>query len=187
MKRELTQAAQCAKKIRLHMKQAGIKCTIKSSNYSMGNSVSVTVFNQPPETMKKLNKNLSIYEYGHFDGMTDSYEYSNRRDDIPQTKYLHINNDISDDLRQAAWAYLRKHAAGADQYPAAINDVPRSARIWEQWATDLVWHLVSGTCGLDEMAKEFWAEWAAPKTEAPAPDSNSFARWTAHRAASILD
>ncbi len=38
---------------------------------------------------------------GRFDGMTDSYEYTNRRDDIPQVSYVFLNREISDDIYQS--------------------------------------------------------------------------------------
>ena len=42
------------------------------------------------DVMKKANQIVSKYKYGHFDGMTDSYEYSNNRKDIPQVKYVSV-------------------------------------------------------------------------------------------------
>jgi hypothetical protein len=33
------------------------------------------------------------YQYGHFNGMEDIYEYSNNNDAIPQTKYLFVEPD----------------------------------------------------------------------------------------------
>lgn len=44
------------------------------------------------ETIEKLT---GKYEYGHFDGMTDCYEYSNSRSDIPQCKFVFCNRDYS--------------------------------------------------------------------------------------------
>ena len=95
MKRQLTEAAQVAKLIKAEIKKYGIKCTAKSSNYSMGDSVRVNVTDQPPWVMAKIKEFTSQFEYGHFNGMEDIYEYSNSRDDIPQTKFLFIENECS--------------------------------------------------------------------------------------------
>lgn len=41
------------------------------------------------------------YEMGSFDGMTDSYNYTNRRDDIPQVSYVFENREISPAVKEA--------------------------------------------------------------------------------------
>ena len=43
------------------------------------------------DVMLGAEKIVSKYQYGHFDGMNDIYEYSNSREDIPQAKYIHVN------------------------------------------------------------------------------------------------
>lgn len=90
MKRQLTKAAQVAKLIRTDLKKLGIKAKATSSNYSMGDSVTVKIENASPSLLQELKARYAKYQYGHFDGMTDSYEYSNSRKDIPQTKFLFI-------------------------------------------------------------------------------------------------
>ena len=72
----LSNQAQVAKIIRNHCKQIGIKCRAKSEGYSMGDSVRVTVYDQPPKVFDALNELWAKYQYGHFDGMQDMYEYS---------------------------------------------------------------------------------------------------------------
>lgn len=42
-----------------------------------------------------VEKVVSKYEYGSFNGMTDCYEYSNSRSDIPQVKYVFTKRIIS--------------------------------------------------------------------------------------------
>jgi len=95
MARQLSSAALAAKAIRKELKEKfpGVKFSVRSSNFSMGNSVDIaynTVLHgfdgdgKAPanEVWKVANK----YQYGHFDGMTDSYEYSNCHDDLPASK-----------------------------------------------------------------------------------------------------
>ena len=42
-------------------------------------------------TVAMVEAITSKYKLGHFDGMTDSYEYSNRRDDVPQVAYVFLS------------------------------------------------------------------------------------------------
>lgn len=97
-----TRAAACAHFVRTDLKQAfpGIKFSVTSENFSMGNSVNVSWIDGPTE--KEIEAVIGKYEQGHFDGMTDMYEYSNSRDDIPQTKYLMLNRRCGIDHAQYA-------------------------------------------------------------------------------------
>ena len=85
---EHTQAALCSKDIKklLKEKYPSIKFSVTSSNFAGGNSVDVD-WNLGPTT-DEIEKFISQYQYGHFDGMIDMYEYSNIRKDIPQAKYV---------------------------------------------------------------------------------------------------
>ncbi len=105
-KRQPTQHAQVAKLIKAELRSYGIKCTVKSSSFSMGNSVDVNVENQPPWIMKAIEAQTDKYEYGTFDSMTDCQGTKNRDFDGPQTKYLSINNYYTAELKQAAWVEL---------------------------------------------------------------------------------
>lgn len=84
----------------------------------MGDSVNVEFTDVSPKIYKEIESELSKYQYGHFDGMQDLYEYSNSRDDIPQTKYLFIENRFSDETRQKAYEFLRV------EYPANLKNKP---------------------------------------------------------------
>lgn len=114
--------AQVASQIRKSLKAAGIQCKVKSRSFAGGNSVDVEVFDQLPATMAILEAEFAQYQYGHFDGMTDSYEYSNSRDDIPQTRFLHIANVYSKDIRQAAWNWTRANYSDFANSPADVAE-----------------------------------------------------------------
>ena len=44
---------------------------------------------------------LHKYEMGHFDGMTDCYEYNNRRDDVErQVRFVFLDNDFCEELKK---------------------------------------------------------------------------------------
>ena len=66
----------------------------------MGDSVDVRVTKGTDAALEKLKEYSNQYEYGHFDGMQDLYEYSNVRDDIPQTKYLFVEDKRADTIIQ---------------------------------------------------------------------------------------
>lgn len=89
--RELSQQAQAAKLIRKELKAAfpGIKFSVTSQGFSMGNCVDISWTDGPTED--EVHKISDKYEKGQYNGMDDIYEYSNRRDDIPQTKYILVN------------------------------------------------------------------------------------------------
>ena len=93
MTKKLSQAAQVAKNIKQVAKKYGMKVTASSQYYAGGNSVRVKVLTGSDDDVKKLKDYSLMYEAGSFDGMNDIYNYDNVRDDIPQTKYLFIDDE----------------------------------------------------------------------------------------------
>ena len=92
-----TQVAQCAQLVRKELKtlHPGVKFSVTSENYSMGDSVNVSYRREDltEEQHRALNGILrSKFQYGHFNGMEDIYENSNRNDDMPQTKFLFVDS-----------------------------------------------------------------------------------------------
>ena len=83
-----TQSALCARDVKQLLKKEypTIQFNVRSSNFANGNSVHVS-WNLGP-TSDEVDKLVSKYQYGHFDGMIDMYEHSNMRDDIPQAKFV---------------------------------------------------------------------------------------------------
>ena len=102
LKREMSSYAKAAKAIRKELKInfPNIKFSITSQGYSGGDHVRVSYRNGVP--IEDIEKVISKYEYGHFNGMNDLYIYSNNRDDISQTKYLQIDREIDQSIRDAA-------------------------------------------------------------------------------------
>lgn len=118
-----TEAAKAAAAIRKELKAAGIKARVTSKNYSGGNSIRVALADELPATAKAINLELrSRYQQGHFDGMTDMYEDSNSNADIPQVKFVFVENNLSDEIRQAAWDYAKSHWADMEDAPESVND-----------------------------------------------------------------
>ncbi|MBN1892325.1 MAG: hypothetical protein JW780_06040 [Clostridiales bacterium] len=97
-----TGAAACAAAIRAELKKAfpEVKFTVRSSTFAGGDDVRIGWVDGPSN--KEIEAIVSKYEEGHFDGMTDMYEYSNRRDDIPQAKYIFAQKEFSQAARERA-------------------------------------------------------------------------------------
>jgi len=122
MKRQLSEAAQAAKLIRVELKKHGIKARVTSKCYSMGSHVRVSLTDQPYWIVEAIKSATYKYVYGHFDGMQDLYEISNRNDNIPQTKYLFIDNEYSVELLQDAWSKMKGLYQQFDDYPMSYVD-----------------------------------------------------------------
>tara|TARA_B100000085_G_scaffold249557_1_gene245296 strand:+ start:119 stop:559 length:441 start_codon:yes stop_codon:yes gene_type:complete len=108
MKRQLSEQAQAAKQIRTILKKAfpKTKFSVVSDSYSMGDSVHIHWEDGPTtDAVKELTHQ---YQAGHFNGMEDIYEYSNNRDDIPQTQFVIRQRDLSEGARMAKKAELVK-------------------------------------------------------------------------------
>lgn len=156
MARQLSEAARAAKECRKVLKKFKVKGSVRSSNYSMGNSVNITVQNIRPEVIELIKSETNKFQMGHFDGMTDCYEYSNRNDDIPQTKFLFVDNSYSQDLYQKAWDFVRADREEAKQYPADYQELKQYgySPIWNYTADQLVYMLLNGSYG--EESGPFW-------------------------------
>jgi hypothetical protein len=91
-----------------------------------------------PEERNELESFCNKYQYGHFDGMTDCYEYSNTNENVPQAKFVFVRVDYSDEIKAEAAAYI-----------ANINGI-------EEWKRDqYVYMVIMGSWG------DFWNERAA--------------------------
>jgi hypothetical protein len=91
-------AASAAIKQELKKVFPSVKFSVKSDSFSGGNSVHVNWSNGP--TTGEVDNIIDKYQYGHFNGMEDIYEYSNQRTDIPQAKYVSSHRDISNEISQ---------------------------------------------------------------------------------------
>lgn len=71
-----SEAAECAKAIKKELKASWptVKFSVKSEYYAGGNSVHVSWCFGP--TSKQVDAIIRKYQHGHFDGMTDCYNYS---------------------------------------------------------------------------------------------------------------
>ena len=82
---------------------------VKFSVISDYDCVRISWTNGP--SAKMVEEITNKYEMGRFDGMTDSYEYSNRRDDVPQVSYVFTNRTISEDIYEAKFREFKAYYA----------------------------------------------------------------------------
>jgi hypothetical protein len=114
----LSTHAAAAKQIRQQLKKAGVKAKVRASF----DTVNVDLTDEMPATFAKIHAFCDQYEEGHFNGMEDIYEYSNRNPDLPQVRFVMVVNTFSDEMQQAAWEYTKERWADMEDAPEAAQD-----------------------------------------------------------------
>lgn len=96
-----SRSAQTAAAIRTELKKAfpGIKFRVTSETYTGGSSVRIEYVDGVK--CERVERVVCKYEQGSFDSMTDCYDYTNSRSDIPQVKYIFVEREMSDETRDA--------------------------------------------------------------------------------------
>ena len=112
-----TPSALAAAAIKKHLKSHGIVCKAKSSNFSMGSSVDITVQNVLPNVLEQIKSYCEQYEYGTFCGMTDSSGVKNCDFDGPQAKYVNVHCEYSETIKASAWAEAKALYSAMDDAP----------------------------------------------------------------------
>ncbi len=83
--------AQAAAQIRKKMKDAGFKASVTSFEASMCNGVRVYCQEADMPKRDEIHEICMPYQYGHFNGMEDIYEYSSMIPGLPQVKFVQIS------------------------------------------------------------------------------------------------
>lgn len=98
--------AAAAKAVKTELKKAfpHIKFSVSSKTYSGGSSLRASWVDGP--TSAQVHKILDKYQYGHFEGMTDCYDMTNCRNDIPQVKYVFAERQVSDQVNDSVFKGL---------------------------------------------------------------------------------
>jgi hypothetical protein len=94
MKTEMSVESMVSKALKAELKQAfpEITFSVRESHHGCVDVLYNAIHHQlNAEQQKTMEKTVQKYKLGYFDGLTDSYEYTNRRNDIPQVKYIFIN------------------------------------------------------------------------------------------------
>ena len=124
MTKQLSQHAAAAHQIRRELKSQGVEATVRARTFSGGDAVDVILYDPLPATVEKVEAFARQYQYGSFDGMQDLYEYTNRRDDLPQVKYVQVHTRYSDEIREAVEAYAAE--MGLDPWLIFSNQYPNN-------------------------------------------------------------
>lgn len=132
----LSTAANTAKAIREELKAnfAGVKFSVTSENFAGGNSVNISWSDGP--TTEQVSNISNKYQYGHFNGMDDIYEYTNDRKDIPQAKYVSESRSMSDEVS----AILLPIAEQIYNDKSERNDYPYNCRDAQQFLYKIFYH-----------------------------------------------
>jgi hypothetical protein len=107
----------------------GVKFSVHSKRYSGGNSVRVYWIDGP--TSKQVESIINAYAAGNFDGMTDSYSYSDDRawnDAFGSSMYVFAERSYSDKLLCSVIGRIARRLGGLDRQPT-VEDY-RSGRMY---------------------------------------------------------
>jgi hypothetical protein len=69
----------------------------------------------------KVCEVINKYKKGKFNSMTDSYEYTNCRHDIPQVTHIFLSRHISDDIYESKFEEYKNYYVGWENL-TDIND-----------------------------------------------------------------
>jgi hypothetical protein len=134
MKYEHSKAAAA---IRKELKAAfkGTKFRVTSESYAGGNSVHISWEDGPK--VREVEQITGKYQYGKFDGMTDYYDYTNVREDIPQVKYILTSRSPSKQREEEIKKDLENYYE--------ITDDSSSMEKFGIWFQQLIWRVFTGT------------------------------------------
>jgi hypothetical protein len=108
-----------AKEIRKQLKRAfpDTKFSVRTD----GGAIRINWNNGP--TTQAVNDITKCYEYGHFNGMEDIYEYSNVDKNIPQVKFVMTQRDIDDEIILARAKLLANKYAGCENEIVTMDNL----------------------------------------------------------------
>lgn len=118
MKQFKTEAAQVATLIKAELKAKFPKYafSVKSSTFAGGDSVDVNyIATIGGPRLKEVETIADKYQAGHFDGMTDSYEYTNKTQG-PTVKWVHVQANLEEVMDQVRTQFKEYYNVNDDQY-----------------------------------------------------------------------
>lgn len=130
----MTESAQAARAIRAELKTnfPSVTFSVRSRNFSMGDAVDIAYTDGP--TLDAVQAITGKYQYGHFDGMTDMYEHSNSRKDIPQAKFVHARREMSPETR------ARLKTETAEKFGIENpEDEQEWQKVFRDWSDSVLW------------------------------------------------
>jgi hypothetical protein len=136
--------ARAAANLKRILQAQGLRVSVKSDSFSMGNSVRCKVLTPDltPERRKEIAALCDLFTYGTFDAMTDSSGYD-RSDEGEawelvhgRAKYCHADCERSEENRAAGAAFLGEAAGSSDNYQLWTGAHDWAAEFWAKWAED---------------------------------------------------
>lgn len=128
-----TDAAKVASFLRNELKEKfpNVKFTVTSKSYTGGDSVTIkyTYEKGVTPTHDQVNILTFKYEAGKFDGMTDSYEYTNHTN-APTVKYVFVDVDYDNHIKSVSSKIASDYGITEDeqkdqyQYSKKLNESP---------------------------------------------------------------
>ena len=152
--------AESAKTIRKELKKvfSMTKFSVTSQSYSGGNSIAVEWVDGP--TSEEVENIAYKYQYGRFNGMEDIYENTNKRDDLPQVKYVQVRREISEKVKQQVFEELQKTHAYFEEVSSMDECNDNLKNHWNTYTAREYVHrvlikvnLIAGYKGFYEIAK----------------------------------
>jgi hypothetical protein len=124
--------AETAKAIRKELKEnfPSVKFQVRSESFAGGNSVDIRYTNGP--ITKEVDAIVRKYQYGHFDGMIDMYENSNKRDDIPQVKFVSVSREVTEDGEEYVKKIHNSLFVKECQISEDLNEMNEGFKEWNQ-------------------------------------------------------
>lgn len=124
----------------------GLRVSVKSSSFSMGDSVTAKVLTPdiPPADREEIEAICQLFTYGTFDPMTDStgYDHTDAGEAWElvhgRAKYCRAEFERSDENRAAAREFLDldEHDHGSESHQLWSGAHCRAAEFWAKWAED---------------------------------------------------
>lgn len=117
------------------------KFSVRSDSYAGGNSVHIEWQNGPTSDM--VNQIVSKYQYGHFNGMEDIYEHTNRRNDLPQVKYVQVRREVCENTQEQVFKWLQATHAHFDEVASIDETNDNLKKHWSVWtARDYIYRVL---------------------------------------------
>ncbi len=124
--------APTAKAVRQELKKEfpGTKFSVRTRSRS-----SVNVEWKDGAKFKDVENLLCKYERGSFNGMQDIYEYTNKREDIPQTDFVFIDKKVSMEFHRQATEKLKNNynLEGSEEDIKNMKIVPVQDNPYVDW------------------------------------------------------
>ena len=135
MTKQVSEHAAAAKLIRAELKKHNITGTVRARSFAGGSSITVTLNNEPPATHKAVTLFCSNIQAGDF---------TNTNENLPKFMFVFVNNEFSDELRQAAWDLLRETMHDFENAPKCQKRAGE-VRCGNSWGDDWVYRVLNGS------------------------------------------